>query len=123
MPTTTGLVRKSLDDPEEIRTLPEHGKVHVSSIAGSAVMRTHLEPGWRWSNDVKPVVGGESCQAPHVGYVVSGRIRVRMDDGTEEEFGPGDLMDCPPGHDAWVVGDEDYVSIDWSPGAAKYAQG
>ena len=122
MTTASGLERKSLDDPEEVRTFAGHGYANVSTIGDGPVLRGHFQPGWRWSQDVKPIAGTESCQAAHVGYFVSGRMRIRMDDGTEVEFGPGDLMDCPPGHDAWIVGDEEAVLIDWGPSATKYAK-
>jgi hypothetical protein len=123
MATATGLVRKSLDEPEEVRKFAAHGEARVASIADGPVLRAHFQPGWMWSNDVKPIAGTASCQAAHVGYFISGHMTVRMDDGTEVEFGPGDLMDCPPGHDAWIVGDDECVVLDWGPSAAKYAKG
>jgi hypothetical protein len=122
MTTASGLERKSLDDPEEVRTFVGHGYANVSTIGDGPVLRAHFQPGWRWSQDVKPIAGTDSCQAAHVGYLISGRMRIRMDDGTESDFGPGDLMDCAPGHDAWIVGDEECVIIDWGPSAAKYAK-
>jgi hypothetical protein len=122
MTTATGITRKSLDQPDEVRKFAGHGYANVAAIAGGPVLRAHFQPGWRWSQDVKPIAGTDSCQAAHVGYFVSGRMRIRMDDGTEVEFGPGDLMDCPPGHDAWIVGDDECVVIDWGPSAAKYAK-
>jgi hypothetical protein len=78
------------------------------------VGRATFRPGWRWSTDVKPVVGTDSCQLAHSSYVVSGRFHVRMDDGTERELGPGDAHVVSAGHDAWVVGDEPCVAIDFS---------
>jgi hypothetical protein len=80
-----------------------------------------FEPGWRWSNDVKPIAQTDTCQANHFFYCVSGRMNVVMDDGTEGEVGPGDVAVIGPGHDAWVVGDEACVTVDWggSPGYAK----
>ena len=71
------------------------------------------QPGWRWSNDVKPIAGTESCQYHHLGLTISGRLRVQMPDGTELEIGPGDVFEIPPGHDAWVVGDEPWDSVDF----------
>ena len=78
----------------------------IVNLGEVTVGRAVFEPGWRWSENVKPIVGTDSCQVPHVGYVVSGRMVVRMDDGTEHEFGPGDAGTIPPGHDAWIEGDE-----------------
>ena len=123
MTRAAGLELKSLDNPEEVRRFAAHGYANVSRIGDGPVLRAHFQPGWRWSQDVKPIAGTDSCQAAHVGYFISGRMRIRMDDGTEAEFGPGDLMDCAPGHDAWIVGDEECVVIDWGPSAAKYAKG
>jgi mannose-6-phosphate isomerase-like protein (cupin superfamily) len=103
--------RKSLDQPDETRPI-ERGKVEVVELEPGTVLRTTFEPGWRWSECVKPVVGGDSCQVHHFGYAVSGRLHVRMDDGEELEFAAGDAVNIPPGHDGWVVGDEPYVGID-----------
>ena len=81
-----------------------------------------FEPGWRWSNDVKPIAKTESCEAPHFQYHVSGKLAIRMDDGTELVAGAGDITSLPSGHDAWVVGDEPVVVVDWY-GASNYAKG
>jgi Cupin domain len=105
------LQRKSLDQPDETRPV-EKGKVEVVEIGGKSVLRSTFEPGWRWSECVKPIVGGDSCQVDHFGYVVSGRIKVRTDDGEEQEYGAGDAFHIPPGHDGWVVGDEPYIAVD-----------
>jgi len=80
-----------------------------------------FEPGWRWSQHVKPIAGTPSCQAAHTGYVLEGRMAVKMDDGTQVEYGPGDAFHMPPGHDAWIVGDKRCVLIDFT-GVAKYAK-
>ena len=114
------LIAKSLDTPDEKRDF-DHGAMHVVNLAGAVVGRAVFEPGWKWSQDVKPIAGTESCEAAHTGYVVSGRLHVRMDDGTEGEAGPGDALVVSPGHDAWVVGDEPCVMLDWS-GSADYAK-
>ena len=90
-------------------------------IGGDEVGRLVFEPGWRWSNDVKPIAKTESCEAPHFQYHVSGRLAIRMDDGTEFVAEPGDVTSLPSGHDAWVVGDEPAVVIDWF-GATNYAK-
>jgi quercetin dioxygenase-like cupin family protein len=116
----SGLVRKSLDSPEETRPF-EKGKLELVNVDGGAVGRATFEPGWQWSKHVKPIANTDSCQTAHLGYVISGRMKVVMDDGEEAEFGPGDFMLCPPGHDAWIVGDETCVLIDWQ-GAVNYAK-
>jgi mannose-6-phosphate isomerase-like protein (cupin superfamily) len=116
------LEKKSLDQPDETRPV-DKGTVEVVELDGATVMRTTFQPGWRWSDCVQPVVGGNSCQTHHVGYVISGRMHVVMDGGEELEFGPGDAMQIPPGHDAWILGDEPYVGLDFKggPGYAKPA--
>ena len=110
------LVKKSFEAPEETRPV-DKGKVEVVDLGGLKVMRTIFEPGWRWSQCIKPVVGTESCQVAHLIHVLSGRMAVRMDDWSESEFGPGEVGVIPPGHDAWVVGDEPFVSLDFQGGA------
>jgi len=117
-----GLVRMSLDTPEETRPFDGGmGQVDVVNLSGGAVGRATFMPGWRWSEHVKPIAGTDSCQAAHTGYYVSGRMTVRTDDGEEIEYGPGDFAVVPPGHDAWVVGNEPCVLIDWQ-GFADYAR-
>src|ERR1043165_6023088 len=98
-------VRKSFDSPDETRSA-DKAKVEVVDLSGLTAMRATFEPGWKWSECMKPVAGTESCQVAPTGYVASGRMIIRMDDGTEHEFGPGDVGVIPPGHEAWVVGDE-----------------
>lgn len=121
--TASGLVRKSLDSPDEVRPFEnDSGELQVVNIEGSGIVgRATFKPGWRWSNDVKPIAKTESCQGAHAGYVLSGRMRVVMDDGTQEDFGPGDVMIAAPGHDAWTLGEEPCVVIDWQ-GFADYAK-
>jgi len=120
MATATRLVRKSFNSPDEVR--PFEGKGHMDVVdVGGIIGRAVFEPGWRWSTNVKPIAQTDSCLAAHAGYVISGRIRIQMDNGDEEEFGPGDVMSCPPGHDAWVVGDEQCVIVDWA-GYTDYAK-
>src|SRR5688500_17308554 len=114
------LETKSLDTPDEKRSF-EHGDINVVNLAGASIGRAVTNTGWKWSNDVKPIAGTDSCQAPHTGYVISGRMHVVMDDGTEGEVSTGDALAISPGHDAWVVGGEPCVMLDWS-GAATYAQ-
>lgn len=116
------LISKSLDQPDETRPIPNgKGKVEVVNLGGATVMRATFEPGWRWSEHVKPIAQTESCQVAHTGYIVSGRLHVRMDDGTEVEMGPGEASITPAGHDAWVVGDEPVIFLDFA-GAATYAK-
>ncbi|MET9215991.1 MULTISPECIES: cupin domain-containing protein [unclassified Nocardia] len=118
----SALTRKNFDAPEETRPFEQDkGKLDLVNLDSGPVGRAVFEPGWRWSLHVKPIAGTESCQAPHMGYCLSGRMVVVMDDGEQQEFGPGDLMVVPPGHDAWVVGDEACVMLDWQ-GVADYAK-
>ena len=104
---------KNFESPDETRPFEGHGHGDVLQLAGHTVMRGVFEPGWKWSNDLKPIAGTDSCQVSHLGYCVSGRMKVIMDDGNEEECGPGDVIAIPPGHDAEVVGDEPCVFIDF----------
>jgi len=104
---------KSFDSPDETRPFEGKGKADVVEVGGHNVGRAVFEPGWRWSENVKPIAGTDSCQVSHLGYVVSGRMKVSMDDGTEGELGPGDVVAIPPGHDAEIVGDEECVMLDF----------
>lgn len=113
---------KSFDTPDEIRRFEaDSGRLEVIEAQSGAVGRGVFLPGWRWSTHVKPIAGTDSCEAAHVGYCVSGRMRIVLDDGSEGEVTAGDFMVCPPGHDAWTVGDEPCVLIDWAA-AADYAR-
>lgn len=103
---------KNLAQPDEVREFPL-GRGEVVNIGGGQVLRITLQPGWRWSEHLKPTVGTELCQAPHFQYVISGRVGARTADGREFEVGPGDVQVLPPGHDGWVIGDEPAVVIDW----------
>jgi len=114
------LEKKSLNSPDEIRIFPK-GKVELVTIGGITFGRGTFEPGWKWSASLKPIVKTQSCEAPHTQYHISGRLKVRMDDGTEEEFGPGDVSVLPPGHDAWVVGNKPVIVIDIT-GMTHYAE-
>ena len=111
---------KNFSSPDETRNFT-NGKVQLLNIGGGSVGRLVLEPGWRWSQDVKPIAGTELCEAPHFQYQVSGQLHVVMEDGTEFDLGPGDVSTLPSGHDAWVVGDEPVVLVDWY-GASNYAK-
>jgi hypothetical protein len=105
------LERKSFDNPDETRK-PGNGTAKVVNIGGFGLMHVTLNPGWRWSQDVKPTTHTDSCRANHVIHMISGRMHVVHDDGSQEVFGPGDLGSVAPGHDAWVVGDEPAVYLD-----------
>jgi hypothetical protein len=113
--------RKTVTEPDETRTFG-HGRVDLVDVAGAQIGMLTLEPGWRWSEDVRPLAGTEWCEAPHFQFHVSGVLRVRMSDGTEFDALPGDVTALPSGHDAWVVGDEPAVVVDWW-GATDYARG
>ena len=115
-----GSEQKSFDTPDEVREFP-HGRAEILKIGGGEVGRLFVEPGWRWSEHVKPIAGTELCEAPHFQYIVSGRVGVRMADGTEFEAGPGEVVVIEPGHDGWTVGDETAVAIDWG-GAHVWAK-
>jgi hypothetical protein len=111
---------RSLAAPDETRAFP-HGRAEILNVGDGQVGRLVFEPGWRWSVDVKPIAGTDSCLAPHFQYHLCGRLAIRMDDGAEFTAGPGDVTCLPAGHDAWVVGDEAVVTVDWS-GASGYAK-
>ena len=118
-----GVEARGFDTPDETRT-PDKTKVDVVRMGGTTAARFTFEPGWKWSECVKPVAGTESCQVRHVGVVQSGRIHVVHEDGTEAEAGPGEAFVIEPGHDAWVVGDEPYVGFEFeTPSAEEYAKG
>jgi mannose-6-phosphate isomerase-like protein (cupin superfamily) len=104
---------KNFDSPDETRQFEGKGHADVVKVGGRVVGKVTLEPGWKWSNNVKPIAHTDSCQQSHLGYAVSGRMRVHMDDGDEGEVGPGEVIAIPPGHDAEVVGDEPCVFVDF----------
>ena len=104
---------KNFDSPDETREFEGNGKADVVQLAGHTVGKATFEPGWKWSDNVKPIAQTESCEVSHLGYVVSGRMKVYMDDGSEQEIGQGDAVAIPPGHDAEVVGDEPCVMLDF----------
>ena len=111
---------KNVGKPDETRTF-DRGRMELLNIGGGIVGKATFEPGWHWSEHVKPIAKTELCEAPHFMYQISGRMRVKMADGQEFEMGPGDVAVVPSGHDAWVVGDEAVVVIDWQ-GATNYAK-
>ncbi len=116
-----GIEVRTFRNPDESRVF-EKGKLAIVTLGDVTIARTIAEPGWRWSEHIRPLAGTTSCQVHHLGFVVRGRIRVQMDDGTAQEMGPEDIYDIPPGHDAWVVGDEDAEIFDWAGGMGTFAK-
>ncbi len=117
-----GIEVKRFDAPDETRPFESNGRVELVMLAGREIGQAIFEPGWRWSDHVKPIAQTESCEFAHLGYVLAGRMRVYMDDGSEGEIGPGDVFSIAPGHDAEVVGDEPCVMIDIGDEDADYAK-
>jgi hypothetical protein len=114
---------KNMEQPDESRT-PEKTSVNVVHLGDATVARLTAQPGWKWSDCIKPLVGTDSCQAAHLGYVVSGKIHITSTDGTEADLSAGDAYRLEPGHDAWVVGDEPLVALEFeSKTAETYARG
>ncbi len=111
---------KTFDKPDETRPF-KFGRVDLLRIGDSDIGRLTLEPGWQWSQHVKPIAGTDWCEAPHFQYHVTGTLRIKMVDGTEFDAHAGDVTALPQGHDAWVVGDEPVVLVDWW-GASNYAR-
>ena len=107
-----GVARKTFNEPDETRA-PDKTKVEVVDFGSVKAARLTVQPGWKWSECIKPIVGTDSCQARHVGTVVSGRMHIVHNDGTEADIGAGDAYVIEPGHDAWVVGDEPAVSFEF----------
>ena len=105
--------RKSFATPDQVRAFV-NGRMDVVTLGEIAIGRFVFRPGWRWSKDVAPIVGTRSCQHRHVGYTISGNLEVRMDDGTSLAIGPDDAYEIPPGHDAWVVGDVPWDSVEFT---------
>jgi mannose-6-phosphate isomerase-like protein (cupin superfamily) len=119
--STSVLASKNVSKADEVRDFP-HGKMAIVKIGGFTFGRATFQPGWRWSTSVKPIAGTASCEVSHVGYIISGRMKVVMDHGQEAEAGPGDFVQIGPGHDAWIVGNEPCEYIEVS-GAPEYAKG
>lgn len=115
-----GLEVKNLGRPDETRPFAAKGRSEVVKVGGTTILRGTFEPGWKWSEHVKPIAKTATCQVAHTGYIVSGRMRIRMDDGSESEVGPSDAVSIAPGHDAWTVGDAPCVMIDFT--APEYAR-
>ena len=111
---------KKFGKPDETRAFADKGRMEILKFGDLTIGKGIFDPGWRWSEHVKPIAGTETCEATHTGYCLTGRLRIRMDDGREKEIGPGDTFYIPPGHDAWVVGNEPCTMIDFT-GAENYA--
>ncbi len=117
-----GIETGSFDSPDETRT-PDKAKIEIVKIGSSTVGRATLQPGWRWSESIKPIVGTDSCQVSHFGVLISGRMHVAHDDGSEVDIVPGNVYRIEAGHDAWVVGDEPAVGLEFdSQAAATFAK-
>lgn len=106
-------VVKSFDSPDEVRSFEGKGQAQVLDIAGKPVAKVECEPGWKWSNNIKPIAKTDSCQVSHLAYVMQGRMRISMDDGSQFEIAAGDVTAIPAGHDAEVISDEPYVGLDF----------
>jgi hypothetical protein len=113
-----GVVKKSFGSPDEHRT-PDKTEVDVVDLGSVKAARMTLQPGWRWSECIKPVVGGDSCRLHHEGTVVAGQMHIQHEDGTELQIGPGDAYVIEPGQDAWIVGSEAFVGYEFDSNAAE----
>jgi ethanolamine utilization protein EutQ (cupin superfamily) len=118
--STQQMMKRRFDNPDEHRSFPL-GSNDLVKVGEVTIGLAKFEPGWRWSESLRPIVGTESCQVEHLGYVLSGHLRTRMDDGTELEAEPGDVIYIPAGHDGWVVGDEPVLFLEIK-GAEPYAK-
>jgi hypothetical protein len=121
MGAVSALSKKSIEAPDETRTF-SHGHIDVVRLGDTQFARTVFEPGWRWSEAVKPIAQTDSCMFHHKAFVAAGTLHVRMDDGTEMDVTKGEVADITPGHDAWVVGDETCVTYDFGGEDADYAK-
>ena|SRR5919109_2542249 len=117
-----GLQKGSFESPDEARRVGDVGTIQIVKLDGLTATRVTYQPGWRWSEHIKPIAGTDSCQVDHRGTILAGRIHVVMNDGTEADAGAGDVYVIPPGHDAWVVGDEPLTFVDVSPQMEHYAK-
>lgn len=111
---------KNFGKPDDVREFPK-GKAELVNVGGGIVGRATLQPGWRWSTSLQPIAKTKSCEAPHFQYHISGVLRIRMDDGTEFDCKPGDVSMLPPGHNAWVVGNDPVVVVDFQ-GMTHYGE-
>ena len=115
-----GIEQRDFADPDEVRTFAK-GRAEILKVGGMEIGRLVLSPGWRWSEHVKPIAGTDLCEAPHFQYHVAGTLRIRTGDGNEFDATPGQVTSLPAGHDAWVVGEQEVVVVDWF-GASHYAK-
>lgn len=115
------LQRKSVKSPDETRTFPK-GKLDVVNFGNASVGFATFEPGWKWSECVKPIAGTRSCEAAHFGYALSGRMKIVMDDGSQTEIKAGDVFSIAPGHDAWIIGDQVFQAVDFGSSVSQYAK-
>jgi hypothetical protein len=116
----TPLLRKSFSSPDEVRSLPR-SKIEIVRLGDYTLMRVTFEPGWKWSECIKPTAGTDYCEVRHLGYLISGRMQLQMSDGRSETLQPGDVVAIPPGHDGWVIGNEPAVLLDFI-GGETYGQ-
>ncbi len=112
---------RNVEQPDDTTRFP-NGQERIIEVLGTPVGLATLQPGWRWSNDVRPVMGSDSCPLLHVGYALSGRLHVEVNDGSTLDIAPGDTFQIPPGHDAWVIGDDPCMLLDWSGRVREYAR-
>jgi hypothetical protein len=115
-----GVETNDFSAPDEVRR-PQNTTVEVVKLGGGEIGRYTFQPGWHWAEHIKPVVGTESCQTEHIGYLVSGSLLVKSDDGTSATITPGNVYRIAPGHDAWVMGEDAVVVVEFQ-GAATYAK-
>ncbi len=120
MNQTQTIEQRDFAQPDEVRTF-ENGRAEILSVGGMEIGRLTFSPGWRWSEHVKPIAGTDLCEAPHFQYHVAGTLRIRTAGGEEFDATPGQVTSLPSGHDAWVVGNEEVVVVDWF-GASHYAE-
>jgi mannose-6-phosphate isomerase-like protein (cupin superfamily) len=113
-----GVTTVDFDRPDETRSFT-HGKVDIVRVGASSIARLSLQPGWHWAEDVKPIAGTETCQVRHVGYLVSGRMQVTTEDGTQLDIGPGESYVIEPGHDAEVVGQDELIALEFATQAVE----
>jgi mannose-6-phosphate isomerase-like protein (cupin superfamily) len=118
---TLKLAKKNLASPDVVRRCG-HGKLELATLEDISLARVILQPGWKWSESIRPMVNTESCTVHHTQYVISGRLKIVMNDGSQMDLEPGDFASIPPGHDAWVIGNEPFVCVDFSPDMKQYAQ-
>lgn len=118
--TAPTIQTRSLSEPDEVREA-DRARIEVMSIGGIDLLRITVQPGWRWSESIKPIAGTDTCQIAHVGYCISGSLHIQMDDGGSAELSAGEAFTCEPGHDAWVTSDEPAVFLEFSPSAQNYA--